>query len=199
MIQEKDKESMLPTIIAVDFDGTLVTNKFPEIGEIDELVWSTVLAAKNQGAKTILWTSRTDESLVQAVQFCKEHGLYFDAVNDNIPEVKNLGWNARKVFATYYIDDRMSVVFDGDIIPVGVVATKQQGSAWIPIAPESMPPIGEEVFLWELMSGANLEDGFLRRGYYDGSSFRYYNTDALCFGTVTHWTPFIQGPTSYEP
>ena len=97
---------MLPTIIAVDFDGTLVEDKYPAIGEINQKVWQATLDAQKNGVKLILWTSRTEEFLDDAVQFCKQNGLVFDAINDNIDEVKALGWNARKVFATLYVDDR---------------------------------------------------------------------------------------------
>ena len=105
-IDNKDKERMLPTIIAVDFDGTLVEDKYPAIGEINQKVWQATLDAQKNGVKLILWTSRTEEFLDDAVQFCKQNGLVFDAINDNIDEVKALGWNARKVFATLYVDDR---------------------------------------------------------------------------------------------
>lgn len=113
-IQDKDKEGMLPKIIAIDFDGTLVKNKFPEIGEINPHVWGAALRAKAEGIKIILWTSRTGDVLNEAVQFCADYGLTFDAINDNIPEVKALGWDARKVFATLYVDDRSGTIdFDG--------------------------------------------------------------------------------------
>lgn len=118
-VQDKDKEGMLPTIIAIDFDGTLVKNKFPEIGDINPAVWGAALRARSKGAKLILWTSRTGKVLDDAVQFCEKYGLTFDAVNDNIPEVKALGWDARKVFATMYIDDRMGTVnFDDNFVIV---------------------------------------------------------------------------------
>lgn len=117
-IEDKNKEGMLPTIIAVDFDGTLVKNKFPEIGEINYFVWEAVQKAQEKGTKIILWTSRTGKPLDEALEFCTHNGMKFDAVNDNIPEVKALGWDARKVFATMYIDDRMGTVnFDGDFSP----------------------------------------------------------------------------------
>lgn len=117
-IEDKNKEGMLPTIIAVDFDGTLVKNKFPEIGEINYFVWEAVQKAQENGTKIILWTSRTGKPLDEALEFCTHNGMKFDAVNDNIPEVKALGWDARKVFATMYIDDRMGTVnFDGDFSP----------------------------------------------------------------------------------
>ena len=112
-ISDKDKEASLPRIIAVDFDGTLVSNRFPEIGEIDPVMWDEIIKEKIAGTKIILWTSRTDEYLDKAVRFCAEHGLIFDAVNDNIAECKALGWNARKVFANLYIDDRNGRLFLG--------------------------------------------------------------------------------------
>lgn len=117
-ISDKDKESMLPTIIALDFDGTLVQNKFPEIGEINPHVWSAAVKAQANGTKLILWTSRTGDVLDRAIKFCADHGLTFDAINDNIPEVKALGWDARKVFATMYIDDRTGTVNFDDMFSI---------------------------------------------------------------------------------
>lgn len=113
-ISDADKEAALPYIIAVDFDGTLVSNAFPEIGEIDQLMWDRILEEKRAGTKIILWTSRTEDYLDDAVKFCAEHGLTFDAVNDNIEECKALGWNARKVFANLYIDDRNGRMYIGE-------------------------------------------------------------------------------------
>lgn len=46
-----------------------------------------------------------------AVAQCREHGLEFDAVNDNIPEIVEMyGVNSRKITADYYIDDKAVVV-----------------------------------------------------------------------------------------
>ena len=96
-----------PKIIAVDFDGTLVEDRYPEIGEIRLAMWKSIMQAKEDGCKIILWTCRTDEYLTAAVEFCERHGLLFDAVNDNLPETKaTYGGNTRKVFADLYIDDR---------------------------------------------------------------------------------------------
>lgn len=58
------------------------------------------------GEKLILWTSRNEEQTKDAVEWCKDHGLVFDAVNDNLPEiVEAFGGNCRKIFANEYIDD----------------------------------------------------------------------------------------------
>lgn len=99
--------STLPPIMAVDFDGTLVSDRFPEIGAERIEVCSLIRYYQEQGVKSILWTSRTDEHLDDAVNWCKEHDLHFDAVNQNIPEVIALtGRDTRKVFADIYIDDK---------------------------------------------------------------------------------------------
>lgn len=98
-------------IIAVDFDGTLVEHEFPKIGKPKMKVIKFVKELKDRGCKLILWTCREDiESgnyLSQAVEFCKQYGLYFDAINDNIQPYKNhLFTNCRKVYADLYIDDK---------------------------------------------------------------------------------------------
>lgn len=99
-------------IIAVDFDGTIVEEKFPEIGEEKPNCFHTLKRLKNHGHKLILWTCRSDELgrpydrqvLSEAVEYCKTRGIEFDVVNGNLPE---LGVNPLpKIYADYYIDDR---------------------------------------------------------------------------------------------
>lgn len=114
-IDEKnyDEKKLFPPILAVDFDGTLVENAFPGIGEPDHVIAGAVRAYQEMGWKIILWTCRTDEMLQDAVDFCKEQlGIEFDAVNDNLPEVQQyFGSNTRKVFANLYWDDRNAALF----------------------------------------------------------------------------------------
>ena len=108
--------STLPPIMAVDFDGTLVSDRFPEIGIERKEICNTIRRYQEQGVKSILWTSRTDEHLEAAVNWCKEHNLNFDAINQNIPEVIALtGRDTRKVFADVYIDDKSCLADSLDI------------------------------------------------------------------------------------
>ena len=103
----KEQMSTLPYIIAVDFDGTLVEDKFPEIGEPIEKNWELMRKAQYGGAKIILWTSRDNDRLKAAVEFCTERGFHFDAINDNLDECKVLFNNdTRKVYANEYWDDK---------------------------------------------------------------------------------------------
>ena len=95
-----------PPIIAVDFDGTLCVNRWPEIGKARQPVIDWLVMQKQKGVKLILWTMRSGEKLAEAVRWCEAHGLTFDAVNDNLPEIQaQYGNNPRKVFANYYLDD----------------------------------------------------------------------------------------------
>jgi hypothetical protein len=93
-------------IYAIDFDGTIVENKFPEIGEIKPEAKEFILKLQERGDKWILYTMRENEQLVEAVEFLSDYGLEPDAVNDNLRELKqSFGNNPRKIFANVYIDD----------------------------------------------------------------------------------------------
>ena len=99
-------------VIAVDFDGTLCKNVYPEIGKPNEPLILNLINQKRLGNKLILWTCRTGEFLDAAVEWCREHGLIFDAVNDNLPEqIEMYGGNSRKICADYYIDDKNVQVY----------------------------------------------------------------------------------------
>ena len=86
-------------IIAVDFDGTLCEAQWPGIGPP---IWPMIRYIKSRqdaGARLILWT-------------CRSHGLEFEAVNDNLPDMIDLfDSNSRKIFAHEYIDDKAVSVF----------------------------------------------------------------------------------------
>ena len=94
-------------VIAVDFDGTLCEReKFPQIGKpkIELIQW--LIQQQMNNKKLILWTCRENENLEEAVQWCKQYGLEFDAINENLPMC---GIKTRKVIADIYIDDRACI------------------------------------------------------------------------------------------
>ena len=98
-------------IYAIDFDGTLCHSDYPEMGAPNNHVIEFCKQRKAEGHKLILWTCRSGKYLDEAVAWCKGHGLTFDAVNENLPEMIELFDNdCRKVFADYYIDDRNLVL-----------------------------------------------------------------------------------------
>lgn len=94
-------------IIAVDFDGALCENKWPEIGEANKEMITYLKDRQANGDKIILWTCRADDMLRKSVDWSAEQGLIFDAVNENLPEiVASFGTDTRKIFANEYIDNR---------------------------------------------------------------------------------------------
>jgi hydroxymethylpyrimidine pyrophosphatase-like HAD family hydrolase len=99
-INEKSK------IIAVDFDGTVVEHKYPEIGKEMLFAFSTLKALQQKGHKLILWTIRTGTLLDEAVEHCRKNGVEFYAVNKNYPEEVLDERTSRKLNVDIFIDDR---------------------------------------------------------------------------------------------
>ncbi len=95
-------------IYAVDFDGTLSQGApFPEIGEPNKPLFEMLIKEKEKGSRIILYSCRTGRDLKKAIVFCHENGLYFDTVNENLPElIEAYDGDTRKINADYYIDDK---------------------------------------------------------------------------------------------
>lgn len=93
-------------IIAVDFDGVIVEDEFPKIGEVDCFVVVALKQLQYKGHKLILWTSRVGDRLTEAVEICTKVGLKFDAINSGEPNnLAQYGTDPRKVYADVYLDD----------------------------------------------------------------------------------------------
>lgn len=72
-------------IIAVDFDGTIVEHRYPAIGKEIPFAIDTLKKLQEEGHRLILWSVRENELLDEAVEFCRQRGLEFYAVNTNYP------------------------------------------------------------------------------------------------------------------
>ena len=109
---------MLPRILAVDFDGTLFENRYPDVGapivgSDAEMLIDKVIRLQNEGWYIILWSCREGGPFATAINEAARHGLVFDAVNRNHPDAhRAFGLPAnsydlpRKIFAHRYLDDR---------------------------------------------------------------------------------------------
>ena len=95
-------------IIAVDFDGTIVEQKYPAIGRELPFAIETLRKLQSDRHKLILWTVREGGLLEEALSFCRERGLEFYAVNRDYPEEERDRNNhfSRKLKADVFIDDR---------------------------------------------------------------------------------------------
>jgi hypothetical protein len=99
--------------IAVDFDGTIVEHKYPQIGKEQQFAFETLKQLIKQKHQLILWTYRAGKELDEAVEYCRENGVEFFAVNKNFPEEYYDGSISRKIDADVYIDDRNLGGFPG--------------------------------------------------------------------------------------
>ena len=94
-------------LIAVDFDGTIVEHRYPKIGKEIPFATQTLRQLIQDGHRLILWTIRHGNSLKEAVDWCREHGVVFYAVNSDFEgQEKNSSDRSPKVKCDMYIDDR---------------------------------------------------------------------------------------------
>ena len=94
--------------IAVDFDGTIVEHRYPKIGKEIPFATQTLRMLIADRHKLILWSVREGKLLEEAVEWCRERGIEFYAVNKDFPE-EDLEKNqhfSRKLKADIWIDDR---------------------------------------------------------------------------------------------
>ncbi len=92
--------------IAVDFDGTIVENRFPKIGKPILFALETLKKLQEDGHQLILWTYRSGKELQEAVAFCNSKGIHFYSVNKSYPEEEYDHSISRKIQADIFIDDR---------------------------------------------------------------------------------------------
>lgn len=95
-------------VIAVDFDGTIVEHRYPEIGKEVPFAIQTLKMLIKEQHRLILWTVREGELLDEAVEWCKQRGVEFWAINKDYPEEEKENNNnySRKLKADLFIDDR---------------------------------------------------------------------------------------------
>ncbi len=94
-------------IIAIDFDGTVVEDKYPKIGKPMIFAFETLKRLESDGHRLVLWTYRHGSRLREAVDFCADNGIEFYAVNSSFSgEEYDLKTQSRKINADIFVDDR---------------------------------------------------------------------------------------------
>jgi len=90
-------------IIAVDFDGTVVTHEYPDIGAHIPGAFETLRELTALGHKILLWTMRSGKELDDARKLFAQQGVDLWGANSN-PEQHS--WTSSpKQYAHIYIDD----------------------------------------------------------------------------------------------
>lgn len=94
--------------IAVDFDGTIVEDRYPEIGRERPFATATLRKLIEDKHRLILWSVREGDRLDEAVEWCRQKGVQFYAVNKDFEEddrETNKNYS-RKLKVDLFIDDR---------------------------------------------------------------------------------------------
>lgn len=108
MINENSK------LLAIDFDGTVVEDRYPAIGKPMIFAFETLKRLQQDGHRLILWTYRHGKALDEAVKFCRDNGIEFYAVNSSYEgEDFTKEKQSRKIGADIFVDDRNVGGFPG--------------------------------------------------------------------------------------
>lgn len=101
-------------IIAIDFDGTICRSDFPIIKGSVPYAKDCINKLHDDGHYIIIWTCRTGQDLLDAINWMLAQGIKFDAVNEQNPDnVAQYGSNSRKIYAHCYVDDKNVGGFPG--------------------------------------------------------------------------------------
>ena len=96
-------------VLAIDFDGTIVTDEYPNIGQLLPNAKQCINDLyENHNCEIVIWTCRTGVEELNCRNFLIENNIHFTTVNQNTPAVI-CRWNkddSRKIYADIYIDDR---------------------------------------------------------------------------------------------
>jgi hypothetical protein len=127
--------------ICIDFDGTVVDHRFPDIGPPAPGALEWLERFQQAGAKLILFTMRSDggkhgDTLGAAVKYLEDQGIKLYGVNKNPTQVH---WTSSpKAYGQIYIDDSafgcplvqpdgfQRPCVDWDIVGPGVLAKLQE-------------------------------------------------------------------------
>lgn len=100
-MQKKDK------VIAIDFDGTIATLSFPQVGELVPMAREVINTWYDVGHTILIHTCRTGRRQGYAEDFLEEYNIKYHWINTNAPEVvTTYRTDTRKLSADLYIDDK---------------------------------------------------------------------------------------------
>lgn len=124
---------MKSLVLAVDFDGTIVEDRYPEIGKPLPFAIDTLKRLHADGHRIVLWTFRHGRPLRNAVEFLESQGVNLYAVNQSFPEEsEQLDGYSRKIHADWFIDDRNIGGFPG------------WGAVYQQISQKPLPPVPQK-------------------------------------------------------
>ena len=98
---------MKKLILAIDFDGTIATDSFPEVGTLREDADVIIRKLYEDGHDIIINTCRTGKYEGLAEYFLVDNNIPYHFINSNLPRViDTYKQDCRKISADFYIDNR---------------------------------------------------------------------------------------------
>lgn len=95
-------------IIAIDFDGTIVEDRYPEIGKLIYGAREVINRLYDEGYEIIIWSCRARVGKARAIEFLAKNGIKYHRFNEsspaNLKQYNNV--DTRKIYADLYIDDK---------------------------------------------------------------------------------------------
>lgn len=100
-------ERTRPWVLAIDFDGTICDESFPEIGNLKPNADKYINRLHDEGFHIVINTCRSGRYEGMAHQFLKELGVRYHFMNCNMPYmIDEYGQDCRKISADIYIDNK---------------------------------------------------------------------------------------------
>jgi hypothetical protein len=96
-----------PWVLAIDFDGTICEESFPEVGKLKEDADVYINMLYDEGYHIVINTCRSGKYEGMAHEFLKKIGIKYHYLNNNMPYlIEEYGQDCRKISADVYIDNK---------------------------------------------------------------------------------------------
>jgi hypothetical protein len=98
---------MRSLVLAIDFDGTIASERYPAIGHLKRHARECINRLVDDGHRIIINSCRAGHDEDRMRWFLDDHGILYHAVNCNLPDrIALYQNNCRKIGADLYIDDK---------------------------------------------------------------------------------------------
>lgn len=132
--------------ISVDFDGTIVKEAYPEIGELIPNAKEVITRLYMNGNDIIINTCRSGVFEGEAELFLMKNEIPFNYINNNLPEkIERYGRDCRKISADLYIDNK-NLLHESDWLEIEKILAEKHGIYSTDTQPEDTSAFTEVLF-----------------------------------------------------
>lgn len=100
--------------LSIDFDGTIVEDTYPDVGQVRPYAIRYLQALEGEGHVIIINSNREGKYKEDAIEFLKQNNIPFHYFNENDQRlIDKYSNDSRKIGADLYIDDK-SLFYNGE-------------------------------------------------------------------------------------